>query len=264
MNNSKNLPNPNDWATAQLQRLRDQRPYSNLSDACPNATIEDAYTLQKAFVNALSDAGDWGSVVGYKAALTAPQAQQVMNATQPVIGVLFSGGERIQQNPVHTDRPVMLETELGFRLRQDIATNQTEAHAGACVHSVLPMIELAAPNLEHRPNAIDLVASNSATYAFIPGTAVAAEWQDPTERPNLDQVVISLSQESMLHSELAGSIMQGQWQAFSWLVNEVLRLEYPLRANHLLMTGSIGALHPGKPGDYHAKYGSLGSIDFSL
>ena len=68
----------------------------------------------------------------------------------------------------------------------------------------------------------------------------------------------------MLHSELAGSIMQGQWQAFSWLVNEVLRLEYPLRANHLLMTGSIGALHPGQPGDYHAKYGSLGSIDFSL
>ena len=109
-----------------------------------------------------------------------------------------------------------------------------------------------------------MVASNSATYAFIPGTAVAAEWQDATERPNLDQVVISLSQESMLHSELAGSIMQGQWQAFSWLVNEVLRLKYPLRANHLLMTGSIGALHPGKPGDYHAKYGSLGSIDFSL
>ena len=140
MNNSKNLPNPNDWATAQLQRLRDQRPYSNLSDACPNATIEDAYTLQKAFVNALSDAGDWGSVVGYKAALTAPQAQQVMNATQPVIGVLFSDGERIQQNPVHTDRPVMLETELGFRLRQDIANNQTEAHAGACVHSVLVCI----------------------------------------------------------------------------------------------------------------------------
>ena len=89
MNNSTHLPDASEWAAEQLQRLRDQRPYRNLSANYPNASIEDAYSLQRAFVNALIEAGDWGSVVGYKAALTAPQAQQAMGSTHPVVGVLF-------------------------------------------------------------------------------------------------------------------------------------------------------------------------------
>lgn len=265
MSNSTNLPNPDDWAAEQVQRLRDQRPYRNLSADCPDATVDDAYALQKAFVDALIDAGDWGSVVGYKAALTAPPAQQMMGVDHPVIGVLFGGGERVAQRAVPTDRPVMLETELGFRLRRDITAPQTEEEVGTSVQSVLPVIELAAPNLEQRPNAVDLIASNSATYAFIPGAPVAAPWHDTTTRPDLDQVAIRLLQENdMLHTERAGSIMQGQWHALSWLLNEVMGMGYPLRADHLLMTGSIGALHPGKPGNYRAEYESLGSIDFTL
>ena len=265
MINSTNLPNPDDWAAEQMQRLRDQRPYRNLSADCPEATVADAYALQKAFVDALSEAGDWGSVVGYKAALTAPPAQQMMGVDQPVIGVLFGGGERTAQSTVPTDRPVMLETELGFRLGHDITTPQTEEQVGTSVQSVLPVIELAAPNLEQRPNAVDLIASNSATYAFIPGIPIAAPWHDTTTRPDLDQVAIRLLQENdMLHADQAGSIMQGQWHALSWLLNEVMRIGYPLHTDHLLMTGSIGALHPGKPGHYRAEYGSLGSIDFTL
>ena len=73
-----------------------------------------------------------------------------------------------------------------------------------------------------------------------------------------------LLENDMLHAEHAGSIMQGQWHALSWLLNEVMGMGYPLRADHLLMTGSIGALHPGKPGNYRAEYESLGSIDFTL
>ena len=94
---------------------------------------------------------------------------------------------------------------------------------------------------------------------------MATQWHDTTTRPDLDQVAIRLMQENdMLHAERAGSIMQGQWHALSWLLNEVMRMGYPLHTDHLLMTGSIGALHPGKPGHYRAEYGSLGSIDFTL
>ena len=58
--------------------------------------------------------------------------------------------------------------------------------------------------------------------------------------------------------------MQGQWHAVTWLVNALLELGYPLAKEHLLMTGSIGALHPGKPGEYRAEYGQLGNIEFNL
>jgi 2-keto-4-pentenoate hydratase len=248
-----------------LQRLRNNQPYRNLSAYCAGATIADAYELQRAFVQALVEAGDWGSVVGYKAALTAPQAQQMMGASEPVVGVLFSGGERLAQRTISIDRPVMLETELGFRLNRPIDAATTESTTPTYIEHVSPMIELAAPNLEQRPNAVDLIASNSATYGFITGSAYNTDWQDATTRPDLDRLSINLFHgDDILHAETAGSIMQGQWHAVTWLVNALLELGYPLAKEHLLMTGSIGALHPGKPGEYRAEYGQLGNIEFNL
>ena len=93
----------------------------------------------------------------------------MMGVEQPVIGVLFSNGERLTQRPIQTDRPVMLETELGFRLNASITDAIEENSAANYIEHVAPMIELAAPNLQQRPNAVDLIASNSATYGYITG-----------------------------------------------------------------------------------------------
>ena len=226
-----------------MQRLRNNQPYKNLSTDCSEATIADAYALQRAFVQALAEAGDWGAIAAYKEALTAPQAQKIMGVAQPVIGVLFSNGERPSQHLVQTDRPVMLETELGFRLNAPIA------------HAVD----------EHSATGI---ASNSATYGYITGNPYQADWHKTEARnavPNLDGLNISLFQKNdLLHAEVAGSIMEGQWRALTWLINEVLAQGYVLSAEHLLMTGSVGALHPAKPGEYRSYYGPLGCIEFQL
>ena len=192
----------------------------------------------------------------------------MMGVEQPVIGVLFSNGERLAQRPIQTDRPVMLETELGFRLNASI-TDAIEEHSAAnYIEHVAPMIELAAPNLQQRPNAVDLIASNSATYGYITGNPFQADWRATdaaSASPDLDRLNISLFQQNdLLHAEVAGSIMQGQWHAVTWLINEVLAQGYTLSPEHLLMTGSVGALHPGKPGEYRGEYGQLGSIGFNL
>ena len=251
-----------------MQRLRNNQPYKNLSTDCPEATIADAYALQRAFVQALAEAGDWGAIAGYKAALTAPQAQKMMGVAQPVIGVLFSNGERPSQHLVQTDRPVMLETELGFRLNAPITHAVDEHSATGYVGQVAPMVELAAPHLQQRPNGVDLIASNSATYGYITGNPYQADWhktEAPSAVPDLDGLNISLFQKNdLLHAEVAGSIMEGQWQALTWLINEVLAQGYVLSAEHLLMTGSVGALHPAKPGEYRSDHGPLGCIEFQL
>ncbi|RPG23822.1 MAG: hypothetical protein CBC52_010045 [Gammaproteobacteria bacterium TMED92] len=249
----------------QLQQLRNQQPYRSLTAEYPEATIADAYLMQRAFVAALAEAGDWGQIVGYKAALTAPQAQQMMGTSKPVIGVLFSGGERSPEPAVTIDRPVMLETELGFRLNAAVTAPLSVAAVTGHVAAVLPVLELAAPNLATRPNAPDLIASNSATYGFIPGADQSARGQQSAGAADLDTLMVALAHDDIvLHSEAAGSIMQGQWQALTWLISEVLEQGYALRQDHLLITGSIGALHAGKPGKYRAQYGQLGAIEFVL
>lgn len=249
----------------QLQQLRNQQPYRSLTAEYPEATITDAYRLQRAFVAALAEAGDWGQIVGYKAALTAPQAQQMMGTSKPVIGVLFSGGARSPAPTVTIDRPVMLETELGFRLSTAVTAPMNVTALPGHVAAVLPVLELAAPNLAARPNAPDLIASNTATYGFIPGAAQAADGLQAAGAADLDKLTVALAHDDIvLHSEVAGSIMHGQWQALAWLINEVLEQGYALHPDHLLMTGSIGAPHVGKPGKYRAQYGQLGAIEFVL
>jgi 2-keto-4-pentenoate hydratase len=53
-------------------------------------------------------------------------------------------------------------------------------------------------------------------------------------------------------------------KALVWLVNTVLAQGYTLAAGHVLMTGSIGNMHPGAPGDYRAAFGTLGELTLRL
>ena len=59
---------------------------------------------------------------------------------------------------------------------------------------------------------------------------------------------------------MAGSVMAGQRDALIWLINQILAQGYELRPGHVLMTGSIGSMHPGKAGRYRADFGALGGL----
>ena len=174
----------------------------------------------------------------------------MMGVEQPVIGVLFSNGERLAQRPIQTDRPVMLETELGVPAQRiDNRCNKTlccQLHRARCTDD-----RTGSTNLQQRPNAVDLIASNSATYGYITGNPFQADWRATdaaSASADLDRLNISLFQQNdLLHAEVAGSIMQGQWHAVTWLINEVLAQGYTLSPEHLLMTGSVGALHLASP-----------------
>ncbi|HCD26962.1 MAG TPA: hypothetical protein DER02_05555 [Gammaproteobacteria bacterium] len=252
----------------------------NFSAEQSAATLADAYACQSQIVAALRGTPSFGDIFGYKAALTAPVAQQAMGTDQPVIGVLPTAGDfsaAAQSGPLQLQRPVMLETELGFTLAEDIAAGTgakpaqplSAADVPQLIASCQPMIELAAPHLANRPNGIDLVATNSATYGFLCGTALQAsattqnDWARGKWSP--DEVDISFYRGAeSLHAASANMVMESQWAALAWLINTVLAQGYKLNKGHLLMTGSIGALHPAKPGHYRAEFSGLGCIEFEV
>ena len=71
-----------------------------------------AYAVQKSFVEACLDSETIG---GFKAALTAPAAQQAFGMAMPITGVLFSNGAQTSGATVDVTnfRTLMLGTELG-------------------------------------------------------------------------------------------------------------------------------------------------------
>ncbi|NCF45705.1 MAG: hypothetical protein GWP70_12945 [Proteobacteria bacterium] len=268
------------WLDSTLNCVLGGQAVANISLSQPDIGLEAAYALQDQLISKLQAHGGWGSLLGYKAALTALPAQQAMGIDEPIVGALFARQAYSAATPdaaasnsplsITADRPILLETELGFCLSQTITAPVQAANVFDVIDSCRGMIELAAPDLQQRPNSVDLVASNSASYGCIAAAnAIAPEHLD------LDELTITLvrqsdgaeggeAKEQVLHSASAGSVMGSQRQALAWLINTLLARGYELRASHILMTGSIGNMHPGNPGSYRVDFGALGELAFAI
>ena len=255
----------NAWLEAALANTLAGEPVENITISSSKIGIHDAYALQRKLVAKLESNGGWGGVYGYKAALTAVPAQQAMGINEPIIGVVFEHAayQADSATTVATDRLVLLETEVGFTLRKEITAPVAKDDVFDAIACCSGMIELASPNLQQRPTGADLIANNAASYGCISGASAAY----PTDI-DIDALPVSLTcidaEQQALHTAMAGSVMAGQRDALIWLINQILAQGYELRPGHVLMTGSIGSMHPGKAGRYRADFGALGGLTFAL
>ncbi|MEC8492518.1 MAG: hypothetical protein VXY76_06445 [Pseudomonadota bacterium] len=255
----------NAWLEAALANTLAGEPVENITISSSKIGIHDAYALQRKLVAKLESNGGWGGVYGYKAALTAVPAQQAMGINEPIIGVVFEHAayQADSATTVATDRLVLLETEVGFTLRKEITAPVAKDDVFDAIACCSGMIELASPNLQQRPTGADLIANNAASYGCISGASAAY----PTDI-DIDALPVSLTcidaEQRALHTAMAGSVMAGQRDALIWLINQILAQGYELRPGHVLMTGSIGSMHPGKAGRYRADFGALGELNFAL
>ena len=255
----------NAWLEAALANTLAGKPVENITISSSKIGIHDAYALQRKLVAKLESNGGWGGVYGYKAALTAVPAQQAMGINEPIIGVVFEHAayQADSATTVATDRLVLLETEVGFTLRKEITAPVAKDDVFDAIACCSGMIELASPNLQQRPTGADLIANNAASYGCISGASAAY----PTDI-DIDALPVSLTcidaEQQALHTAMAGSVMAGQRDALIWLINQILAQGYELRPGHVLMTGSIGSMHPGKAGRYRADFGALGGLTFAL
>ncbi len=247
-----------DWATQFVQAYRQHTPYASASQDQPNLSTQQAYALQQACVAELDL-----TVAGYKAALTAPAAQAAMNADQPIIGVLHQQGAFAAGDTHSLPRPCLLETEFGFVLAESVSAPITPQNVFHNVASCHPMLEIASPNLAGKPSGLDLIATNAASFGYVMGTKIDINLADENNR--LDEMAVALLYEGdTCFSGHGADVMQGQAQALAWLINKVLEVGYPLQAGHLLMTGSIGAMQPAKPGHYEGRFSGLDSVSIRV
>ena len=247
------------WAKQNILALEQARP---LHSCPPGSDVElaQAYGLQRTLVDALVARGSWGAPRGYKSALTAERVHQAMGLSEPVIGVLFEAGERTAEQPILIDRPVFLETEIGFRLDEAIDQPVSAQEVKRLVREYVGVVELASPHLVEQVTGAGLVATNSASYAYITGQSWPASGS-----LDINACSVSLKREGQaLHDAPASGVMGDQWTALAWLVNTTLHQGYTIKADQLLITGSIGAVHAATPGAYQASFGDLGALAFTL
>jgi 2-keto-4-pentenoate hydratase len=237
------------------------RPIPILSAQYPNMDIPMAYGVQKTYVEKKRAVE---KPAGFKAGLTSKGGQKRFGVSAPVAGVLFESGKltgRASVDPKAFKR-LMMETEIGFFVAAPLKKPVPDAAAlRTFIREAAPVIEL--PDLGFADmkalKGTDIIAGNAAAKQFIVGTPRSVDDFD------LNAVTVSLTRDGREINRGKGSEAAGdQWQALLWLVNTMIGQGWELEPGHILLTGALGKMLPGKPGKHVADYGDFGKIVFEI
>ena len=237
------------------------RPIPLLSALHPDMDAKLAYKVQQVYVDTRLKTE---ALAGFKAGLTSTGAQKKFKVDQPLVGALFKSGQLMPGRAVlRSDfhRP-MIETEIGFIL-DDVLTAKVSDIPALKQHikAVMPVIEL--PDLGFADmkslKGVDIIAANVSSKYFIPGVALSPDMVE------LNHVTVTLSLDGQIVNQGAGKDAMGdQWEAALWMVNTLISQGRTLEQGQILITGALGKMMPGKPGQYKADFGSLGTVEFQL
>ncbi|VEN72514.1 2-hydroxypenta-2,4-dienoate hydratase [Candidatus Desulfarcum epimagneticum] len=244
-----------------LRAEAEGRPVPLLSARYSDMDLAMAYGVQKAYVQKKLAAE---KTAGFKAGLTSRGGQKRFGVDAPVAGVLFESGKltgRASVDPKAFKR-LMMETEIGFFVAAPLKKPVSDAGAlRAFIREAAPVIEL--PDLGFADlktlKGTDIIAGNAAARQFIVGAPRSVDDFD------LNAVTVSLTRDGREINRGKGSEASGdQWRALLWLVNTMIGQGWELEPGHILLTGALGKMLPGKPGKHVADYGDFGKIAFEI
>lgn len=235
-----------------------------LSLAHPDATLDDAYAIQDAFVAAKLAAGE--RQVGWKIGLTSKAMQAALNIATPDSGVLtdtmmFDDGVVIPKGRFIQPR---IEAEIAFVLKASI-------HAGASVIDVLnatdyivPALEIldtrilrADPSTKKTRTIIDTVADNAANAGVVLGGRPL--------RPDAADMrwigaIVSRNGE-VEETGLGAGVLNHPARGIVWLANRLANYGRSLKAGDVVLAGSfIRPVEAPSGSTIVADYGAAGTV----
>lgn len=216
------------------------------------APLKDGLCAQKMIVEKLS--ASLGPVVGWKAGLTSPNAQQAFGVDEPVIGTLLSGmmlDDGAVVHPAEAVRP-LFEADLVIEIDDEAVMNaSTPEEVLGYIRGVRPFLELPAlvVNPDAKLDGASITSINVGAWKGVLGPLVLI----PMGREGVDMLANMKAKltdgagETL--SEATGAAALGNpLNAVLWVADMLERQDMSLHAGSLVSVGSIGPLHPMKPG----------------
>lgn len=214
-------------------------------------TMQEAVCTQASLVQRLSKSQ--GKVIGYKAGLTSPAAQQQLGVAMPVMGVLLANMMLPDGAAVSADfgpRP-LFEADMLVTVKDD-GINQARTVTEVVRHlsTLQPFIEL--PDLVLAPGekmtGPVIVAINVGARSGVVGDPVPV-LATPEFVNALADMQVSISADGAEISKAPGKTILGHpLNAVLFIAEEVQRRGGKLKAGDILSLGSFSRLTPPKPG----------------
>ena len=213
-----------------------------------NLNYSQAQKVQEQFTKEISKS--LGQIVGYKAALTNPKAQEIFNVSQPLRGVLlekmlWENGSVI--SPKFGSRPIG-EGDLIMRVGStEINNAKTPRETLKYLDAVIPFIELGdlVYSQEIKLDAPALLAINVGARAGILGKPIPVADTDEWEN-RLKNLQIKILDENgkVLTSGNGSNLLGNPLNVVLWIKNSLQAERKELKKGDLLSLGSITSFIP--------------------
>jgi len=232
-------------AQAAAQELwrqhRQQQPLRGLAPVHAPRDVASAYRAQEAFLS-LAAAETGQSIAGWKIALTTPVMQSFVGISHPLAGAIFAGSVHRSPAVLRSSACVRIGLEAEIAIR--VGTGLPAAGAPYDRHNIAPHVATCAVALEIVDDrrcdyaALDphlLIADN----AFNAGCVVGPEQRDWAELDLARAAGVMQINGEVVGSGVGGDALGHPLVALAWLANHLLERGRQLRANDLVLTGSI-------------------------
>jgi 2-oxo-3-hexenedioate decarboxylase/2-keto-4-pentenoate hydratase len=239
---------PRQKAERIVELFRSRRPTEILPAELYPASLDEAYAIRRAYQEIEETTGR-GAIAGYKIGLTTPVMQKLCGVDEPCYGAIFA-------REVHHRRAVLsardycrlgVETEIAFRLGDDLPEGADRRQVAAAVESCMAAIELL-EDLRHdyeRLDAAAMVAGNVWNAGVVLGTPVI-DWRTL----DLERIMAQLSINGRkIGNGNGGDVMGNPLNALVWLAGKLSAAGTPLQRGMIVMTGSVVPIQYPVAGD---------------
>ncbi|WP_278441524.1 2-oxo-hept-4-ene-1,7-dioate hydratase [Pseudomonas oryzihabitans] len=247
----------------QAERSREQ--IGQLSLERPEITIDDAYAIQRAWVE--QKIADGRKLVGHKIGLTSRAMQVSSNISEPDYGALLDDMFFDEGTDIPFQRFIVprVEVELAFILGKPLrGPNCTLFDVLAATDYVIPALEIidariqqVDPQTQVTRKVFDTISDNAANGGVVlGGKAVRPHDLD------LRRVPAILYRNGVIEeSGVSAAVLNHPAKGVAWLANKLAAHDVTLEAGQIILGGSFTRPVAARPGDtFHVDYDQLGSI----
>ncbi|TCQ92604.1 2-oxo-hept-4-ene-1,7-dioate hydratase [Pseudomonas sp. JUb52] len=247
----------------QAERSREQ--IGQLSLERPEITLDDAYAIQRAWVE--QKIADGRKLVGHKIGLTSRAMQVSSNISEPDYGALLDDMFFDEGTDIPFQRFIVprVEVELAFILGKPLrGPNCTLFDVLAATDYVIPALEIidariqqVDPQTQATRKVFDTISDNAANAGVVMGGKAV--------RPHdldLRRVPAILYRNGVIEeSGVSAAVLNHPAKGVVWLANKLAAHDVTLEAGQIILGGSFTRPVAARPGDtFHVDYDQLGSI----
>lgn len=236
-----------------------------LSLQYPEMTIEDAYAIQKAWVE--KKINDGRKAIGHKIGLTSRAMQMSSNITEPDYGTLLDDMLFEESSDIPHNRFIVprIEVELAFILEKPLrGPNCTIFDVLDATKYVVPALEIIDARIQRidpetnvTRKVFDTISDNAANAGIVLGGR-------PIRPINFDLRSIPgiLYKNGVVEeSGVSVAVLNHPAKGVAWLANKLAPYNVTLNAGEIILGGSFTRPVDANLGDtFHVDYGPLGAI----